>query len=556
MRRHYIVEPGLKRGLTNRSFSIETDQHAPPDKPPDIINTNGYEGSDSLPDDKPQRPSCYGIKSTLIESIAWQWLYASRLLVDYKLILTTSDATLCYSPCSWVPVKVVVVLRWLLKSYWNPDSLLFDPMKRQMASQDHPFAITAMMHSPGHVQKQGQPSESSGQQVPQAPPQPTSSFTSSLYCGSVGGNRGSQQHQHTLGLDCFVHPCNGVCSLRLSSGSREFAEWPLNSLESSCPHLAYGHCISCIDNFDFVNTSLSKTMDGPPVNQRQWSGQLFLDGVAVALDGVALSGVTSYSVTAGAASTAEATWQKTCDMTVVGEDGHQRPCGKIFRNTRLFTVHKNRYHCEPKICGEVMIGDNGQPQPCRKVCKNAKALSDHKSRAHCGPKTCDVIVFGEDGQQRPCGTICRNPGALSGHKSSYHTGKKSCDLTVIGGDGQPRPCGKVFKNAGSLSSHKSIYHTGQKTCDAAVIGEDGQSRPCGSICKDAGALSVHKRAFHSGQKNCDLRVIGEDGQQQPCGKLCKNAKDLSQHKRRHRKRKPVDKNRDDDLSPQKSKVNK
>ncbi|WP_222842108.1 hypothetical protein, partial [Endozoicomonas montiporae] len=69
-----------------------------------------------------------------------------------------------------------------------------------------------------------------------------------------------------------------------------------------------------------------------------------------------------------------------------------------------------------------VVGEDGQQRPCGTVCKNAKALSTHKRRDHTGPQTCDVTVVGEDGQQRPCGTVCKNVKALFTHKSQYHTG--------------------------------------------------------------------------------------------------------------------------------------
>ncbi|WOG26983.1 hypothetical protein [Endozoicomonas sp. 8E] len=114
----------------------------------------------------------------------------------------------------------IATVGWLLKSYWNPDSALFKPTGQtevRLTQGSQPFAITAMMHGSGDEQQQNQPSESSGQQAPQAISQPTSAFTSPLYSGSGDGYEDPQQHSHTLALDCFVHPCHGVCKFRPSS---------------------------------------------------------------------------------------------------------------------------------------------------------------------------------------------------------------------------------------------------------------------------------------------------------------------------------------------------
>ncbi|WP_257255157.1 MULTISPECIES: hypothetical protein [unclassified Endozoicomonas] len=46
-----------------------------------------------------------------------------------------------------------------------------------------------------------------------------------------------------------------------------------------------------------------------------------------------------------------------------------------------------------------------------------------------------------------------------------------------------------------------------------------------------------------------MTIIGEGVQLQQCGKVCKNAKAHWEHKRRHRKRKPVDVDQDDNHNP-------
>ncbi|WOG26550.1 hypothetical protein [Endozoicomonas sp. 8E] len=287
--------------------------------------------------------------------------------------------------------------------------------------------------------------------------------------------------------------------------------------------------------------------------------------------------------------------QQTCEMTLVGEDGQSRPCGVIFKNARSLSSHKSRYHSGQKTCDLTKVGKDGQLQPCGKVFSHSLALAAHKGRAHIRPQTCDVTMVREDGQPQPCGTVCEDARALTSHKRSAHKGQqKICDMTVIGKNGQPRPCGKVCNNSIAQSYHKRKYHTGLQTCDVTVIGEDGLQQSCGKVCRSTQdriehrnkehtgqqicyvrlvgedgqlqqcgkvfrnipSLSVHKSKIHNKQKTCDETVVTEDGQSWPCRVICKNDKILMDHKRRHRKRKPVDVDQDNDLTPEKAKMNK
>ncbi|WP_257291145.1 hypothetical protein [Endozoicomonas sp. ONNA1] len=309
------------------------------------------------------------------------------------------------------------------------------------------------------------------------------------------------------------------------------------------------------------------------------------------------------------------TEKKTCDVIVDREDGQQQPCGEVCMTAYFLSAHKSRVHSNQKTCDVIVEGEHAQRRPCGIVCKNAQALSDHKRMTHSGPRacnktvvvdghqrpcgtisinnqaltdhkrsahgsqqTCDVSVVEQDSQQRPCGKVCKNARALWSHKRNDHSGQKTCVETITGEDGQLRPCGKICKNIQSLSTHKSQYHTGQKTCELTVVGENGHQRQCGTIWTNALAVSCHKRRDHSWQQICNKPVVGETGHQRPCGTIWKNARALWDHKRRvhngqqisdkavagmdgsahkrtHRKRKLVDLDQDDDLSPQKRTVN-
>ncbi|WP_422132411.1 hypothetical protein [Endozoicomonas sp. ALD040] len=92
-------------------------------------------------------------------------------------------------------------------------------------------------------------------------------------------------------------------------------------------------------------------------------------------------------------------------------------------------------------------------------------------------------------------------------------------------------------------------HSGHQTCKVIILGKDSQPRPCGIVCKNVRALLCHKSKYHTGQQTCDVTLVREDGQPQQCGKVCKNAITLSRHKKTHQKRKPVDTNQKDGLSP-------
>ncbi|WP_257255255.1 MULTISPECIES: hypothetical protein, partial [unclassified Endozoicomonas] len=67
-----------------------------------------------------------------------------------------------------------------------------------------------------------------------------------------------------------------------------------------------------------------------------------------------------------------------CDLTVVGEDGQPKPCGKVWKNTQALKDHKRRGHSKQSTCDVTVVRKDGQPRPCGKVCKNARVLSYHK----------------------------------------------------------------------------------------------------------------------------------------------------------------------------------
>ncbi|WOG27009.1 hypothetical protein [Endozoicomonas sp. 8E] len=677
MKRCFIVELQQSKSLPGQSFSIKPDQSTWSDNPSGFAVTNSYARPDSPPYNIRHKHFSYRIKTSIIESTSRRWYYVTNLLVACQLILTTKDNPLSPIPYSWLPAETVVTLGWLLKSYWGPASMLFNPMEHQEEKReatsifrqgDRPFSNIVIMFGSGNnqqpCQQKDQPSESSGR------PHPVdrSHSTGVPYSLSGEGKEGPQQQQHTLGLDCFVHPCHGVCRFRPSSDDIEATEW-LSTFEksstghsgvkpgqSSRPRFTEEHGLCCKTDFDSLTTTYLRqklsfeTLNGLSAIQSQrassqpchpqthqsddvrmhgnipatYDDLIIIDGL-LKLCGHGLLKENEISLTLthfthpfGTSQTQQTgrspqlgqsspylsltgsrhaidhsgkldcdttlavsngqqipcrsvcknahalsvhkkryhSGQKACEMTMVGENGQEQPCGKLCKNLQSLSDHKQRYHTGQQICDVIMVGKDGQLKRCGKVCKSLKARLDHKRSLHTGQQTCELTMVGEDNQLQRCGKVCTSAQALSTHRYRYHAGPKACDETVVGEDGQQQPCGKIYKNASILSMHKSKYHTGQKTCDMTVFGQDDQARPCGKVCKNAQALSTHKSRFHSGQKTCNSTVDGEDGQPQPCGRACKSAQDLSNHKRAHRKRKPVDVNRDDDLSAPRGKTNR
>ncbi|WP_422132424.1 hypothetical protein [Endozoicomonas sp. ALD040] len=561
--RHLIVELEQNADFPNLNFSISPDWPASSSKPSDIADTNSYPEHDLPLDDKRHRPDSYEVKTTLIESISWQWLYTTNLLVTHEVILTTRDIQQSSSHYSWLPFEVVIAVGWLLKNYWNPDSLLFNPTEQQDVSQNHPFAITTMMTASEHNPPQYQPTESPVRQAPGANSQLSGSFINPVHSDSGDGKEDPQPHRHTLDLNCFVYPCHGICRFRSSSDNAHSI-----SAEANCTESARklnddltmpGHSPVKSDDWVIINWLINLgnhglveapgkvvlTRSNPETSKTdevKWSG-------ASPSGYLPFGGACHYEKASSNQEREDCTGQITCDETVILEDGQQRLCWKLCKNARTLADHKSRNHTGQKTCDVSVVDKDNKQRKCGLICKSVQGLAYHKRRDHTGQKTCDMTVIAEDGQLRPCGMVLKNAPLLSAHKNGYHTRQKVCAETVVSQDGEQRPCGKLCKNTKALAEHKRREHSGKKTCYITVVGKDGQQRQCGKICKNAAAMSTHKSSIHSGQKTCYETLIGKGGQQRQCGKVFSNAGGLYEHKRVHRKRKPVNLDQNDDLSP-------
>ncbi|WP_422139987.1 hypothetical protein [Endozoicomonas sp. ALC020] len=473
--RRFIVELQQDTGFPGQNFSITSARHILPDRRSEIVDTNGYPGSDSQPDDTRHISYGYRVKTTIIE---------------------TQDT----SP----PLTRIV----------------------------HLFAAIFTMFGSEHHAQQYQPSGSSGQQASQTTSLITNSFTLLLNTDYRDGSDYPKGNLHTLGFNCFVHHCHGVCQFRPSSNSRGTAEPLLNSEknlsgdtelipgQSSCPHLASGYCFSCLVQTDPLNTAdIQQNSPFETLIQLQYNSEpLFKPEVysidcvpAKPIDRVASDWIASDSIGEGRAYEIDPVGNTDSVASIDKEDFQQRPCGKVYRN-----VH---------------------------------TLLDNRSRIRSGQKNCHLTIIGEDGQQRPCGAVCKNARAFWDHKSKAHSKQKICDATILEKNGQLRPCGTVCKNIRAFWDHKYRIHTGQKTCDVTVTAGDGQPRPCGAVCKNSQVLSGHKRNVHGSPKICDVTVVGVNGQPQQCGKTYKSLSALSDHKRKHQKRKLVDVERDNAPGP-------
>ncbi|WOG26884.1 hypothetical protein [Endozoicomonas sp. 8E] len=566
MTRRFIVELERDAGSPKQNFTIKRDWHTLSGNPPDIAHINDYAEPDLPPDKKRHRLPGYGIEKTIIESISWQWLYASNLLIAYELFVTTKVAPMSADPYLWLPLEVPVAVAWLFKNYWKPDTRLFSPIEQQATSMltqwGHRFATITAVFGSGESPPQYQSSESSSQQASKATLLPISSIIRPLNNDYSGGNGGDQQHLHTLGLNCFVHPCHGFCQLNPLSESSEPAEWPLNTLESSCVHLATGHCSSCMKHFDPAYATESRqnlffdTLHDLSGIQLPFESEPLFDGIDGQLadsilnaidateslvDDVPMLGHLSaiaedFSVINGSLDLQRLLKEDETAFTLKHSETQQTTSKSSRLDQRQSHFSRTgaaqaKADSDQKNCEVTEVGEDGQQRPCRKAFKSPGVLTNHKDTYHTGQKVCDLTEVGKDGQKRPCGKFCKNARVLTVHKSKYHAGQKTCEVIMFGEDGLQRSCGKVCKSAGALSDHKSKYHSGQRVCEVTVFGEDGQQRPCGKVCKNAVSFRDHKSKCHSGQRVCKEVVVGNDGRQRSCGKLCKSAKALSNHRR-------------------------
>ncbi|WP_422137217.1 hypothetical protein [Endozoicomonas sp. ALC020] len=425
--RRFIVELQPDSDSPYQSFSLKPDHHHTlSGNPSNVADASHFAGSDSLPDEKRHYPYDYGIKTTIIESISWQWLYATKLLIAYEMILHTQDSPLYSNPYSWPPIEAFITVGLLLKSYWNPDSPLFNPMGQQEAAlmltqEEYPFVINTMASDSGadqqHDQKHGQPAASSDQQASGTTTRLRGTITSHPPSDSGDGNGDPEHQQHTFGLNCLADSCNGVCKFR-QSGARP-KQW----------------------------SRLNEDSDRQSVPSRK----VRLSSSLTRLPPTSLPATTAQALPVY--QNRDNTGQQTCHRIVVGPNGRLMLCGTICQNAQILMDHKRRFH--QNTCYETMIGPDGQLRPCGAVFQDARTMMYHKARCHSGQRFCDITVVRQDGQQRPCAKLFPNSQSLSVHKSRCH--RHTCEVIVAWPDNQRRPCGRHFRSAQDLMTHKRIH---------------------------------------------------------------------------------------------------
>ena len=183
-------------------------------KPKEIISTNSYSGPDSPPEDKPYRPRGLWVwesLTTVVKFASGYLLYAYNEVIGYKLILTLQEGSPAPQSLSLAPVVATVVVGWMTRSHWYPESPIFNQLDEQESNKQHELQIITLMDNPsgGHTWSTG--TWGQGQSFT------THSFTSSShysptnYRDSGYGNDGGWPvyHSHTYTGICWAMPCGG-----------------------------------------------------------------------------------------------------------------------------------------------------------------------------------------------------------------------------------------------------------------------------------------------------------------------------------------------------------
>ncbi len=366
--RRCVVELQQDAGSLIGNFSIKRDLNTLSFTPSDIVGTNGYSGSIFRPDNKPHRLGSYGLKTSFIESISWQLIYGTNLLVAYELVLSTRAAAMSTKPYSWTPVEALVVVGWLLKSCWNSDSPLSDPIEQLKASQDDPFAISAMMlpgqnpHPRSEIQNNAHIQNNFRGQINQqehGPASPTLYQTDSRAPDITRSRR----------IECDV-------IMVAEDGQRQRCGKVFRTVQGRSLHVRRSHCVPkfCYALI-ILNDGRRRPCEMSFRNQEMLSRHRTQCHIEPAF----------------------------CDLIVVGEDSEQRVCGKVYRN-----IAEQQGHSLLNHEGE---WDIRWSHPGRR---------DHIIGSH----FCDMAGLVDDGEGRQvwqlCGRIFSTLEELYCHRSGYH----------------------------------------------------------------------------------------------------------------------------------------
>ncbi|WOG26912.1 hypothetical protein [Endozoicomonas sp. 8E] len=383
----YIVEIQQNTGSPDESFSIKQhDLHKLLLPPATIANTNGHPVRDFPVNDTAFGLSVHGLKTVIIESISWHLLYSTPLLVAYELFLTTHDTSQSPKIYSRLAVEAFIAVGWLLNSYWNPDSSMFNTIGELQASQDYPFAINTMMLSPADNQQHDLRSKSSSQQASGTGTRLMGTFTSHEHYASCGRKRDPELNQHTFGLNCFADDCNGVCQFR-QAGARPGKRSRLNK--------------------DFDRQ--------PPCNELP---SPFPPGTSETQE------ITTHTTKSSQLGQSQPHFSKTGTIQTLSEDqgltDYDPPSDDDpLSDDDLISDDDPLPDDDPisnddPLSDEEPLSDDDEP-----LSDDDEPLSDDESDYFIEPPTCDIVLGRRDGQWEICGKVCEPFESLSEHKSTH-----------------------------------------------------------------------------------------------------------------------------------------
>lgn len=508
------------------------------------------------------------------------------LLVSLSIICCAEpgDSALSAKPYSLIPVEAFVAADMVLKNYWNPNSLLFNPTNQPGASQDHPFAITTMvLPGPGQQKndQQSQASASSGQQASGTTSRLKRFFAKFLPNRSEG-NGNPEQHQHTYGLNCYADSCNGVCRFRPPSDSERLDEAddtddtddtdekciicfePLQkemtvvlhccSMKISrkclrrlaptrgCP-LCRADLRSLLQPEDFpvsaeAQQDLSDSYNEPPGATASQTASFvippdYVEGLEQHQHAVGLDGYVDSANTACRFQTPSDSER----LAEAGEAGEECPiCFSPLKKETTVVVPC----CSKKIDSDCLRKLPTSSCPFCRADLSFLAETPDFSLSE-APETCPIclVMLGDDTIVTPCCSqrmdrycllnalvcsgrcpLCRTDISSVLQSLGFATGAEARPSLTVSFS---EPQGDILSQTVSsdMTARASVL-----VCDAPVFG--GR---CLKICKNAQALWQHKSRVHTEHAICDETVIGQDGQQRPCGAILKNCQALIAHKK-------------------------
>ncbi|WP_422137158.1 hypothetical protein [Endozoicomonas sp. ALC020] len=373
----YIVEIKQNTGSPDGSFSIKQhDLHKLPLPPSTTTNINVHPVRDSQANDTAFGLSVYGLKTVIIESISWHLLYTTPLLVAYELFLTTRDAPQSPKTYSRLPVEAFIAVGWLLNSYSNFDSPMFNTIGQQQASQDYPFVINTMMLSPTDNQQHDQRSKSSSQPASGTSTRLMGTFSSHEHYVSSGRKRDPELDQHTFGLNCFANDCNGVCQFRQAEarpGKRSRLNEDFDRQSTPCNELTppFPPGTSETQQITTDTTKSSPLGQSQPHFSKTGTIQTLSEDEGLA-DDDPLSDDNPIS-----------------DDDPLSNDDHLSDDGPLSDEEPLsddesllddesLSEDESDYYFDPPTCG-ILVRRDGQLEICGKVCMPFESLSEHKS---------------------------------------------------------------------------------------------------------------------------------------------------------------------------------